>query len=139
MHVSGKRGADADICGQDTEESIGCGVEEFNVPLKFSIMPIKYKKSKKRCKVPIPAPLSNISSSDDEPVNVNMRKPKVGAEFITLHYFPILSAYLNGCWKIIPIVLVHDFTTPGVILDVSALSCYDQHFPRHFAPFRIDS
>ena len=72
QNVSGKRGADSVIsecakllqtfCCQDTEESTGCGVEEFNVPLPWRLAG-------------------------------KWEKPKVGAEFITLHYFLILSAY----------------------------------------------
>ena len=48
-------------------------------------------------------------------------------------YFHNFFVYLNGCLKIILIVLVHDFNTPTAIIDLSALSIYIPHFPWHSA------
>ena len=47
----------------------------------------------------------------------------------SLAFFLILSAYLNGCRKVFLVVLFRDFTSPDVILDVSALSWCSQYFP----------
>ena len=55
-------------------------------------------------------------------VNLYMYHPKISVEFIALHYFPILSAYLNDCRQLVLIVLIYDFTRPDMILDVSSLS-----------------
>ena len=45
---------------------------------------------------------------------------------------------LNCCLKGILIDLVHDFSSPDVVLNVSALSGYDPHIPWHSAPSPIE-